>query len=138
MTIRFRHILKAMQLGSHFGKRKPRWNFFNDRQRAFNQKYGMTIRLAFVSLSVQALIFLPVIYWSIQNYNFFEDNVPAAYNLKTYLSAEKSWIIFLYFVSLIFTGLVNFGLFTKALRHTIHVNDHEILPDGSDDQRHVS
>lgn len=124
-----------MQLGSHFGKRKPRWNFFLERQHLIKQRYGQMLRFALTGLILQALISLPLLYWSLQNYNFFENNIPASYNLKAYLTSEKNWVVFLYFFSLVLTAAVNFSLFGKAFSKP---NGRVILPDEAEDQRHAS
>ena len=129
-----------MQIGLHFGKRKPRWNFFLEKHQSLTQRHGATVKYALISVALQAIVLSPLLYWSIENYSFFENNIPLTYNLRSYLESERNWIILLFGVSTLLGGAVNFVLFSRVLtRQTLnYANVIEISPDESVDQRHVS
>ena len=129
-----------MQLGLHFGKRKPRWNFFLQKHQDLKQRHGATLKFALVSLVLQAILLSPLLYWSLQNYTFFENNIPLSYNLRTYLESERNWILLLFGICLTMTGIVNFVLFSRALAREAlnYANVIELSPGEAADQRHVS
>lgn len=143
-----------MIIGSHFGKHKPDWNFFLEKQRLLKDKYGLTIKFAFINFIVQAVLLFPILYWSLQNYAFFEQHVPAMYKLKYYITNEKMWIVFLYIVTLFTSSLVNFSLLLRALNHSflnqqklfeqstqLHIlqsSESAPSPDATADQHHAS
>lgn len=129
-----------MQIGLHFGKRKPRWNFFLEKHQSLTQRHGATLKYAFAGVLLQAIVLSPVIYWSLQNYSFFENNIPISYNLRSYLEAERNWILILFGICTILTGVVNFFLFSRVLTRQAldFANVIELSPDEAADQRHVS
>ncbi len=129
-----------MQIGLHFGKRKPRWNFFLEKHQSLKQRHGATLKYALVGLALQAIVLSPLLYWSLQNYTFFENNIPLSYNLRTYLESERNWIILLFGVCTVMTGIVNFILFSRVLTREAldYANVIELSPDESAGQRHVS
>ena len=129
-----------MQIGLHFGKRKPRWNFFLEKHQSLTKRHGATLKYALVSALLQAIVLSPVIYWSLQNYAFFENNIPHSYNLRSYLEFERNWVLLLFGVCTVMTGVVNFFLFSRILtRQAIdYANVIELSPDEAADQRHVS
>lgn len=129
-----------MQIGLHFGKRKPRWNFFLEKHQSLTQRHGTNVKYALISVALQALVLSPLIYWSLQNYNFFEDNIPLTYNLRAYLESERNWILLLFGVSLVLSGIVNFFLFSRVFMQQAlsFANVIELSPDEAADQRHVS
>lgn len=129
-----------MQIGLHFGKRKPRWNFFLEKHQGLKQRHGATLKYALVGLALQAIVLSPLLYWSLQNYSFFANNIPLTYNLRDYLESERNWIILLFGVCTLLTGVVNFVLFSRVLTREAldYTNVIELSPDESADQRHVS
>lgn len=129
-----------MQIGLHFGKRKPRWNFFLEKHQSLKQRHGATIKYALVGLVLQAIVLSPLLYWSLQNYTFFENNIPLSYNLRTYLESERKWILLLFGISMLMTTVVNFMMFSRVLTREAldYANVIEISPDEAADQRHVS
>lgn len=129
-----------MQIGLHFGKRKPRWNFFLEKHQSLTKRHGPTLKYAFIGVLLQALVLSPVLYWSLQNYSFFEKNIPLSYNLRSYLESERSWILLLFGICTLITGIVNFFLFSRVLTRQAldFANVIEISPDEAADQRHVS
>lgn len=132
--------LDKMQIGQHFGKRKPRWNFFSAKQVSLKERHGTTLRLVLIGMALQALVLCPLLYWCLQNYNFFEVNIPRSYNLREHLEIEKTWIIFLYFFCISLTSVVNFILFSRAQRRQFisFSNVVELLPGEAADQRRAS
>lgn len=140
MTIHFHLNSKDMQIGLHFGKRKHHWNFFLEKHQSLTQRHGAALKYTFISVILQAIALSPLLYWSIQNYGFFENNIPLTYNLRSYLESERNWIILLFGVCTVLGGAVNFFLFSRALgRETLPpANVIELSPGGAADQRHVS
>lgn len=129
-----------MQIGLHFGKRKPRWNFFLEKHQSLRHRHGTTVRYALAGLLLQAIVLSPIIFWTMQNYTFFEKNVPLSYNLRSYLQNERSWINLLFGISILMTGVVNFFLFSRIINRKTsdYSNVIELSPDEAADQRHVS
>ncbi|AZZ35806.1 hypothetical protein CIK05_02985 [Bdellovibrio sp. qaytius] len=129
-----------MQIGLHFGKRKPRWNFFLEKHQGLKQRHGATLKYALIGLALQAIVLSPLLYWSLQNYSFFENNIPLSYNLRTYLESERHWIMLLFGACTLMTGVVNFVLFSRVLTREAleYANVIELSPDEAADQRHVS
>ncbi len=129
-----------MQIGLHFGKRKPRWNFFLEKHQSLKHRHGATLKYALIGLALQAIVLSPLLYWSLQNYSFFENNIPLSYNLRTYLESERNWIVLLFGVCTVMTGVVNFVLFSRVLTREAleYANVIELSPDEAAGQRHVS
>lgn len=132
-----------MQIGLHFGKRKPRWNFFLEQHQNLTERHGATLKYALFGVFLQTLVLSPLLYWSIQNYSFFENNIPLTYNLRAYLESERNWIILLFAVCTVLTGVVNFFLFSRVLstptvKAKAATNVIELSPGAAADQRHVS
>jgi len=128
-----------MHQGSHFGKNKPDWQMTHAPVQSFNLKYSLKVKLLFLGLITQGLILFPIIYWSIQNYIFFENNIPASYNLKGYINTEKQWVLFLYGISVIFSACFNLYLVSKVNQKSEYqTSDLEISPVEAVDQRRVS
>lgn len=129
-----------MQIGSHFGKRKPRWNFFLEKQQILKQRHGASLRFALWGLLLHGVALSPLLYWSMQNYNFFVENIPLSYNLRGYLESEKNWIVFLFCFCIGLAAIVNFVLFSRALTRQAldYSNVIELSPDESVNQRRVS
>lgn len=129
-----------MQIGLHFGKRKPRWNFFLEKHQSLKHRHGATLKYALIGLTLQAIVLSPLLYWSLQNYSFFENNIPLSYNLRTYLESERNWIVLLFGFCTIMTGVVNFVLFSRVLTREAleYANVIELSPDEAAGQRHVS
>lgn len=129
-----------MQIGLHFGKRKPRWNFFLEKHQTLTERHGATLKYALVGAFLQALVLSPLLFWSLQNYNFFENNIPLSYNLRVYLETERNWLILLFVVCTVLTAIVNFFLFTRMLtKQSINfANVIELSPDEAADQRRAS
>lgn len=129
-----------MQLGSHFGKRKPRWNFFLAQHQSLKERYSITLKYVFYSLLLQIVILSPLIYWSVQNYDFFTKLVPPSQSLYTYLESERNWIFLIFFASIALTAVTNFFIFSSLLtRQTLELaNAIETSPDEVVYQRHVS
>ena len=127
------------QQGSHFGKNKPDWQSSNMPVELFKIRYGLKAKLFMLGLLTQSVILFPIVYWSLQNYTFFENNIPAHYNLKNYINTEKHWIILLYICSVIFSAFFNLYLSTRSKRSTlVNTIDVETSPDEVADQRHAS
>lgn len=135
-----------MHQGTHFGKNKPDWQLTHAPVHSFNLKYSLNLKLLFWGIVTQSCILLPIVYWSLQNYTFFENNIPTSYNLKNYINTEKQWIIFLYIVSVLFSAGFNLYLITKTKKQSkksfqyyqSNSSDHETLPDATADRRHAS
>ncbi|MFN3696283.1 MAG: hypothetical protein ACK4VO_02485 [Pseudobdellovibrio sp.] len=127
------------QQGSHFGKNKPDWHMTSIPFEMFRAKYGSKIRLLILGLFTQAIILFPIVYWSLQNYTFFENNIPAQYNLKNYINTEKNWIIILYTCSVVFSAFFNLYISSRTKRNSIpNTIDVETSLGEAVDQRHAS
>ena len=124
-----------MLIGQHFGKRKPRWNFFNDQLKSIIHRHNLRIKITLFAALIQALILSPIIYWSLQNYIFITKNIPYHYRIHSYIESEKNWIIILYIVCLILSTIFNYyitGLITQT------AIDYRTLLDEAEDQHHAS
>ena len=112
----------SMQLGQHFGKRKPRWNLFHEQTRLYFQSLENTILKNSVLLStVQFLILAPLLYWTLENYSLFVELIPSKTHLKENLVAEKKWIIFLFSATYVLSIFLNYQML-KLLNHSLTQN----------------
>ncbi len=97
-----------MKIGHHFGKRKPRWNFFTDQyQSLVDSSSGLILKIFAVSVVAQIVFLLPALYWIFQNYSIIQTLMPTSFNLNENIEFEKKWIVFLALVSTVATSLVN-------------------------------
>lgn len=100
-----------MQLGSHFGKRKPRWNFFTQQAIKFRESQDSAmLKKVFVGTVLQFILLSPLIYWTLQNFSFFEAYVPLHTHLKEHIVNERHWILFLYAICFVGSFVWNFAL----------------------------
>ncbi len=114
-----------MQLGHHFGKRKPRWNVFHEQARLYFESIENTILKSTVLLStIQFLILSPVLFWTLENYNLFEKFIPLKTHLKENMLAEKNWILFLFSASYLLSLFVNYQIL-KMLTTKIRQNEQQ-------------
>ena len=108
-----------MQLGHHFGKRKPSWNVFHEQTRMYFQSLENTILKSSVLLStVQFLILAPLLYWTIENYSLFIELIPAKTHLKENLIAEKKWISFLFSITYLVSIIFNYQILKMISQKT--------------------
>lgn len=116
-----------MQLGRHFGKRKPRWNAFQEQSRKYFLSLENTILKLSLSLScVQFIILIPSLYWTLENYSIFEHLIPLKTHLKENMTAEKSWIIFLFSTTFLISIVLNYlalSFISKKVIHTESANN---------------
>lgn len=97
-----------MKIGHHFGKRKPRWNFFTDHyQSLVDSSSGLVLKIFAASVAVQIVFLLPALYWIFQNYSIIQSLMPVSFNLTENIEFEKKWIVFLALVSTVLSSLVN-------------------------------
>lgn len=97
-----------MKIGHHFGKRKPRWNFFTDQYHSLvDSSSSIIFKIFLISVGVQILFFLPALYWIFQNYSIIQNLLPSSFDMAENLEFEKKWIVFLIFTSAIFASVVN-------------------------------
>ncbi len=132
-----------MKIGHHFGKRKPRWNFFTDQyQNLVDSSSNLIVKLLLSSIVIQLLFFVPVIYWIFQNYNIIQTLVPARFNMSENLDFEKKWIVFLVLSSAVVASVWNAYLWLYVYKNIMtkqrYTNDLISLPDEADDQRLAS
>lgn len=98
-----------MQLGHHFGKRKPSWNLFHERSRLYFYSLDNTIlKYSFIVSTLQFLILMPLLFWTLENYSLFEYVMPLKTHLKENILAEKKWILFLFGASYLLSLFINF------------------------------
>jgi hypothetical protein len=98
-----------MQLGHHFGKRKPSWNLFHERSRLYFQSLDNTIlKFSFLISTIQFIILLPLLFWTLENYTLFEYVIPIKTQLKANIVSEKNWITFLFGLSYFLSLFINF------------------------------
>ena len=133
-----------MIIGHHFKKHKPEWNFFTSQYQQFIDKSShIVFKIILMSFAVQILFFLPVIYWTFQNYNVLQALIPKSYDLTVNFDFEKKWIVFLVFSSVLISSVwnafiwYNFYKF-KNLSQQIKTNDLSESRDEVDDLRLVS
>lgn len=106
-----------MQIGSHFGKRKPRWDFFSTHATPYLEMIQFKIiKYALLSTSVQMIVFFPIVYWTMENYDLFLQLIPVSTKLTENLQDEKKWILFLYFSSGIAMTVVNIFFYSRILQ----------------------
>ena len=97
-----------MKIGHHFGKRKPRWNFFTQHyQTLVDSSSTAVFKLFTISVAAQIVFFLPVLYWIFQNYEIIQNHIPISFNMMENIEFEKKWITFLVLVSAIFASGLN-------------------------------
>lgn len=133
----------TMKIGHHFGKRKPRWDFFTDKyQSLVDSSSNLIVKLLVASIVVQLIFFLPVLYWIFQNYNIIQSLVPVRLNIAENLEFEKKWIIFLVLTSVVMASCWNAFLwiyvYNRALRTAALTNDLTLSHDEVVDQRLAS
>lgn len=106
-----------MKLGHHFGKRKPRWNFFTDQyQSLVDSSSFIVLKLLAASFVLQILFFLPTLYWIFQNYDIIQTHLPAHFNMTENIEFEKKWIVFLVLISTAMASLWNAFLWLFVYR----------------------
>ncbi len=111
-----------MQLGHHFGKRKPSWNLFHERSRLYFQSIDNSIlKFSFLTSTIQFIVLLPLLFWTLENYSLFENLIPIKTHLKENILSEKNWILFLFCMSYILSLFMNF----QALKFILHKKDIE-------------
>lgn len=97
-----------MKIGHHFGKRKPRWNFFTQHYQTLVDSSSTTVfKLFMLSVAAQVVFFLPVLYWIFQNYEIIQNHIPISFNMAENIEFEKKWITFLVFASAVFASGLN-------------------------------
>ncbi len=124
-----------MLIGQHFGKRKPRWNFFNSTLIFLLSHQNFRIKITLITAVIQMVLLSPIVYWSLQNYIFIEKNIPYQYRIHSYIESEKNWIILLYILSIICTAVLNYYIVAMIARSTI---DYKTSLDAAEDQRPAS
>ncbi|OFZ31581.1 MAG: hypothetical protein A2622_03085 [Bdellovibrionales bacterium RIFCSPHIGHO2_01_FULL_40_29] len=132
-----------MKIGHHFGKRKPRWNFFTDQYQSLVDSSSLIIvKLLLVSLGLQVLFFLPVLYWVFQNYAIIQTHIPAHFNMSENIEFEKKWIVFLILSSTVVATFWNAFLWLYVYKKTQFQSalnrDHALSHGEAVDQRLVS
>jgi hypothetical protein len=109
-----------MQLGNHFGKRKPGWNIFNEKTRLYFQSIeNSVLKVSLFSSTVQFLVLAPLLYWTMENYNLFSDIIPIQMHLKEYLDAERKWILSLFLFTYLISIFLNYQIL-KMISLKIH------------------
>ena len=97
-----------MKIGHHFGKRKPRWNFFTDKyQNLMDSTSHLIFKLILFSMAMQLIFFLPVLYWIFQNYGIIQTLIPLNFNITENLEFEKKWIVFIILASTVAASFWN-------------------------------
>jgi hypothetical protein len=111
-----------MQLGHHFGKRKPSWNLFHERSRLYFQSIDNSIlKFSFLISTIQFIVLIPLLFWTLENYSLFEQLIPLKTHLKENILSEKNWILFLFGISYILSLFMNF----QTLKFILHKKDTE-------------
>ena len=111
-----------MQLGHHFGKRKPSWNLFHERTRLYFQSIDNSIlKFSFLISTIQIIILMPLLFWTLENYSLFENLIPIKTHLKENILSEKNWILFLFGMSYILSLSMNF----QVIKFILHKKDIE-------------
>jgi hypothetical protein len=137
-----------MQLGHHFGKRKPSWNMFHERTRLYFQSLDNTIlKFSFLISTIQFVVLMPLLFWTLENYTLFEHIIPINTNLKDNIDSEKKWILFLFGLSYIISVFINFQTLKIILQkketemqktNSVDFIDRTFSSDAAADQRHAS
>lgn len=132
-----------MQIGNHFGKRKPSWNFFTEQyHHLLDSTSNLIVKLLLVSMAVQLLFFAPIVYWIFQNYNLIQTLVPTQFNMQENFDFEKKWIVFLIVTCVAATSLWNAFLWLYVFRKNVsrrpEFNDPSLSPGEPADQRLAS
>lgn len=121
---------QSMQLGHHFGKRKPSWNLFHERTRLYFQSLDNTIlKFSFLISTIQFVVLLPLLFWTLENYTLFEHIIPLKTHLRENIVSEKNWILFLFGLSYIISLFINF----QSLKFILQKKEIEIQKMTSDD-----
>ena len=111
-----------MQLGHHFGKRKPSWNLFHERSRLYFESIDNSIlKFSFLISTIQFIVLMPLLFWTLENYSLFENLIPIKSHLKENILSEKNWILFLFGMSYILSMCMNF----QVIKFILHKKDIE-------------
>lgn len=82
-----------MHIGLHFGKRKPRWNQdYSQHWRSALDSSRESLTYSLIITTVQAIILSPILYWTMENYDFFISNTFRSNPLRIHFENEKVWI----------------------------------------------
>lgn len=128
-----------MQVGRHFGKRKPQWNFFYKYSiHYFNSINNVLVKLSLTFTVLQTLILSPVIYWTIENYTLFEKTIPVQTQLIENIQAERKWIVLLFSFFILISFVLNFVLLKITIGKYDEINEKFSSIDGSPDLHRVS
>ena len=132
-----------MKIGHHFGKRKPRWNFFTQQyQNLMDSPSQIIFKLILISVVMQLIFFLPVLYWVFQNYTIIQNLIPLSFNVSENLDFEKKWIVFIVLVSTVAASLWNAFLwlyiYKKIRTENYSISDQTLSHDEAVDQRLAS
>ncbi len=132
-----------MKIGHHFGKRKPRWNFFTHQyQNLMDSPSHLIFKLILVSVAMQLVFFLPVLYWVFQNYSVIQTLIPLNFNVTENLEFEKKWIVFIILSSTVAASLWNaflwLHIYKQVQARNIIFNDQTSSRDEAVDQRLAS
>ena len=132
-----------MKIGHHFGKRKPRWNFFTEQYQSLVDSPSTAVFIIFtVSVAAQVMFFLPALYWIFQNYDIIQTHIPITFNMVENIEFEKKWIVFLIFSSALFASVLNAFLwlfvYKKARAENAAIHDLSSSHDEADDQHLAS
>ncbi len=134
-----------MKIGHHFGKRKPRWNFFTEKyQSLIDSSSSLVFKIFMITVAVQVVFFLPALYWIFQNYEIIQNHIPTTFNMNENIEFEKRWIVFLVISSTLFTSVLNAFLWLIVYRsqsqrsENFAIHDLALSPDVIDDQHLAS
>ena len=132
-----------MKIGHHFGKRKPRWNFFTQQyQNLMDSPSQIVFKLILISVAMQLIFFLPVLYWVFQNYAIIQNLIPLNFNITENLEFEKKWIVFIILASTVAASLWNAFLWLHIYKQiqskNYNFNDQTLSHDEAVDQRLAS
>ncbi|MFZ3228590.1 MAG: hypothetical protein WA160_00170 [Pseudobdellovibrio sp.] len=97
-----------MIIGNHFGKHKPEWNFFTSQyQILLDSSSRALIKIILLSIGIQLLFFIPVLYWIFQNYQILQTLIPHKFDFSDNFEFEKKWIVFLVLSSIVASSVWN-------------------------------
>ncbi len=138
-----------MHIGLHFGKRKPRWTQdYSQHWRTALDSSRESLTYSLIITGIQALILSPILYWTLENYDYFLSNSLRNSPLKIHFENEKVWITGLFIVMFCLSFVAN-AFFIQNLINKLNPkmpneylkvsdSDESASPDVADDQHHAS
>lgn len=102
-------------------KENPVGIFFTKDRLYFQSIDNSILKFSLLISTIQFIVLIPLLFWTLENYSLFEHLIPLKTHLKENILSEKNWIVFLFGMSYILSLFMNF----QALKFILHKKDIE-------------